>query len=256
VSDPILALLDINEGDRPSRLELGRQLTGELPLAFAGEDTSHLDTFALEVEASRARLPAFDLEVLRAAAERLEEAPPEPPPAVKKPWWRAWSLALLPLVVAALALVVIQTPNGSNNRIKGNADLDFFVLQDGEARPGVSGERVRPGDRVQFSYRADGPDTLVLIGVDGAGTVTVFYPERGERPEPIEPHGRRVLEGSIELDDAPGPEVFVGVFGVEDVEEALSLVETAYDSEGWAGLTALAHDDDAIDLVRVEKVAE
>ena len=257
MSDPILALLDINEGDRPSRLELGRQLTGELPQTFAGDE--RLDAFARAIEASRPALPAFDLEVLRAAAERLEDddrQPVAPTPAEKKPWWRAWTLALVPLAAAALALFMVQLPDPSNNRTKGDADLDFFVLQDGEARPGVDGERVRPGDRVQFSYRAEGPDTLVIIGVDGAGTVTVFYPDRGDRPEAIEPFGRRVLEGSIELDDAPGPEVFVGVFGVEDVEEALTLVETAYDSDGWSGLTALARDDADIDLVRVEKEAE
>jgi len=258
-------LLDINDGDRPSRLELGRQLTGELPSAFSSSaDTGALDAFSRAIEADRARLPAFDPEVLRAAAERLDDAPPTAP-TPKRPWWRTWSVALLPLVVAALALFVVQIPDGSNNRLKGingingPADLDFFVLQDGEARPGVDGERVRPGDRVQFSYRSGGLDTLVIIGVDGAGTVTVFYPERGERPEPIEPDGRRVLEGSIELDDAPGPEVFVGVFGVEDVEQALELVESTYDDAGLMGVASLGHDDVdpglAIDVVRVEKEA-
>jgi len=93
-------------------------------------------------------------------------------------------------------------------RLKGAVDLSFYVMQEGSVHPGVEGEVLREGDRIQFTYLAAGHESVVLLSIDGDGVVTVFYPEVGEDPEPVVPDGPRVLEGSIELDDAPGPEVF------------------------------------------------
>lgn len=243
--------IDFNDGGRPSRLELGRRLTGELP----GDGSLELAAYAEEIEAARAAMPGFDMAILRARAARLDEEGPRPAPAPRaRRWWEALLAGLAPALVAAMALLSLKAPT-EGVRAKGEADLDFFVLQDGEVRPGLDGEELRAGDRVQFTYRAGGAESLVLAGVDGEGAVSLYYPERGDRPVPVEPYGRRVLEGSLVLDDAAGPEVFVAVFGAAHVDEALELVEDTYDEEGWPGLLRWAREDPDVDAVRVEKEA-
>ncbi len=240
---------DFNDGRRPSRLELGRRLTGELP----ADGSPELAAYAREIEAARAAMPPFDFEVLRARAERLDERAPARRPA-RRSRWAQLLMGLTPALVAAAALLALQVPS-EGIRAKGGADLDFFVLQDGEVRPGVDGEVLRAGDRVQFTYRAEGLDTLVIAGVDGGGTVSLYYPERGDEPVAIAPYGRRVLEGSIVLDEAEGPEVFVAVFGADSAEEVLEEVEAICDEEGWRGLLAWAREDPGVDALRVEKEA-
>jgi len=155
-------------------------------------------------------------------------------------------------MVCALALFSLKVPQGPE-RSKGDADLDFYVLVDGEVRPGVEGERLQEGDRVQFTYNAAGREGLVLMSVDGEGQLTVFYPAAGDTPEPIQPGDRHVLADSIELDDAEGPEHFVAVFGAHEVGEARELVEEAFDAGGGQGLADLAEEDPGVDVVRIEK---
>ena len=240
-------MIDLERHDGVSRLELGRMSSGELPRAH----DERLAAFEREVAAEP--LPAFDFAALRAASHRVEEPPAERPPD-KAPWWRGVFAVLVPLTVAALAMVAIRSPEPGTHGTKGHADLDFFVDKDGEVRPGVDGETLAPGDRVQFSYRADGLDSLVIVNVDGTGTITVFFPEDEQGPPgEVIPGGRQLLDFSVALDDAPGPEVFVGVFGVGSVGEAVDLVELSFEGGGHAALLELPLTDDAVDVVRVEK---
>ncbi len=242
-----------NDGGRPSRLDLARQLTGELPRDASPE----LDALEAEVASARAVLPPFDPELLRAAAARQEEAErrgQRPATAVQRVrWWRSWFTALVPALACALALYALRAPEDAGNRLKGGVDLDFYVLQGAEVKPGVEGEVLAAGDRVQFTYRAAGHDTLVLVGVDGEGAVSLYYPERGDAPEAVEPWDRRVLEGSIELDDAAGPEVFVALFSVESASEGLELVEEIYAEGGWGAVVRWAKDAPDADALVVEK---
>ncbi len=204
---------DFNDGRRPSRLELGRRLTGELP----ADDSPELAAYAREIEAARAAMPAFDFAILRAKAERLDERAPAAPPRTRSRWAQLL-MGLTPALVAALALLSLRVPS-EGVRAKGGADLDFFVLQ------------------------------------DGGGAVSLYYPERGDEPVAIDPYGRRVLEGSIVLDDAPGPEVFIAVFGADSAGDVLDELEAIYGEEGWRGLLAWAREDAGVDALLVEKDA-
>ena len=241
----------INDGSRPSRLSLGRQLSGEIPR----EESVALEEFAAEVDAARADLDPFDWRVLQAAAQRVRERPLPRRIAAPVPPWRRWLMGFVPLVVCALALFSLQAPDlRYANRIKGSASLDFYVLADGEIRPGVQGESLRAGDQIQFTYRAGGLDTLVLVGVDADGASTIYYPEQGHTPTPIVPGGRQVLEGSIRLDDALGTEVYLGVFGVANVDEALDWIEDAWEDAGVKGLLTLSASDSGTDHILIRKV--
>ena len=158
----------------------------------------------------------------------------------------------MPALAAFAALLLWVRPD-PGVRGKGQVDLDFMVLEQGIVRPGVEGERLRAGDQIQFTYTAPGLDSVVLLSVDGEGTLTVFQPQVGDEPVAIVPGEKRVLEGSIILDDAPGPEVFVAVFGASDTLEAVQLAKDAWDAGGTPSVLALSEEDPAIATLRIQK---
>lgn len=232
----------INPGDRPSRLQLARHATGEAALPQADP------AFLAAVEAERARTPAFDWDALRARADR-----PEPRGEVvagPSTWFRVARVAAPLLALAAAILLSVRTPP---NRLKGDADLGFYLLRDGQVLPGDPDAVYHAGDRIQFTYR--GPyDRLVLLSIDGTGTLTVFYPEYGETGVPIVPGERHVLEGSIELDDAPGPEVFLAFFGDSwTVTEARAFAEDAWRDGGADELVEAAEDEPTLVALPLER---
>lgn len=248
----------INDGSRPSKLELGRRHTGELPLQGSAEEAAFSEQIAAP------GLAAFDWEILSKAAARVPDEDPlmalprselperAAPEAPVQAWWRRLKLAwVVPILVAAVALVSVL-PERHHAGVKGVVDLDFMLQRDGQMMPGTDAELFHAGDRLQFSYRAPGYEDLVLVGVDGTGLATVYYPQTGELPHPIVPGERHFLEGSIELDDAPGPEVFVAVFGSGSVGEARDLALDAYEEDGVLGLEQLV-ELPGVDVVRIDK---
>lgn len=231
--------LAVNPGDRPSRLDLARHLTGEAPLA-GGLDEAWL----AEVVAGRARVPPFDAAVLRAAAARLDD--PRPAPA------RRWAWVLLPVLLAAALLLTVRPP-GPGGRLKGDVDLGFYLLRDGQVYPGDPSAAFREGDRLQFTYRAAGWDTLVLLSVDGEGTISRYAPAEGDRPVPVVPGDRRLLDGSVRLDDASGPEVFVAFFAVDSAAEAEALAREAYAAGGPDAVARLGDELPGVAVLVIEK---
>ena len=234
----------INPGTRPSRLELGRHATGEVRLDV-GE---HPYLSALEAE--RARVEPFDFEVLRARSERLvDPAPARTTPTT--PWWRRFQLLMPVLAVAAAALFLL--PHDVTNRLKGDADLGFYLLRGDDVLPGAPDAVFHEGDRIQFSYR--GPySRLILLSVDGDGFLTRYYPESGEVGVAIIPGSRGLLDGSIVLDDAPGPEVFLGFFGDDwTVSDAKTVALDAWAEGGADALVDLGEDDPTITALPLEK---
>ncbi|MFN7144184.1 MAG: hypothetical protein ACK4YP_10430, partial [Myxococcota bacterium] len=108
--------------------------------------------------------------------------------------------------------------------------------------PGDTDAVFRAGDRLQFTYRTPHA-RLVLLSVDGDGHFTLFYPEAGENGVPVTPGERHVLDGSLILDDAPGPEVFLGFFGdAWTVSRARDAALRAWEAGGAEALVKLAED--------------
>ena len=224
-----------------SRLVLARQATGEIP--SDGADPA----FLAALEAEKARTPAFDWEALNARVARLDRGNVVSGPST---WWRVARVAAPVLALAAAALLYVRAPS---NRLKGDADLGFYLLRDGEVLPGDPDAVYHAGDRLQFTYR--GPyDRLVLLSIDGNGTLTVFYPEYGETGVPLVPGERHVLEGSIQLDDAPGPEVFLGFFGDSwTVTEARAFAEDAWRDGGADELVHAAEEEPTLVALPLER---
>jgi len=244
--------MNINDGTHASRLELDRRATGELDGPVPIE---HLDL----LEAAKSRVAPFDHEILRARSHRVSEDVPVVAPTPRPT--RPWSIFLSILTVAAALVLVVRIiipdkpiPIEPGTHIRGGAFLDTFVLRDGVGQPWEPRDRLTEGDRVQFAYNASNTgDTMVLLSIDGEGTLTVFWPAEGDIPEPIEPTKLHLLEDSIELDDARGPETFVVFFSVSSVEEACLLAVNVYDTEGSEGLSRLAQHDPSIDVVIIDK---
>ncbi len=248
-------LFQPNDGSRPSDLDLGQMATGERDRV----ESPALAAFEAELGEAREAMPAFDMAILRAASHRVEDG--ERPSldlfdggTEQLVWWRSW--ILIPLAsVALLFFMTITPPNDLENRLKGpgDTDLSFYLLRRGRILPGIEKAPLRAGDKIQFTYRADVYETLVLINVDGNGEFTVFHPESGDEPVPVLPGSRRVLEGSILLDDAPGPETYVAVFDPGSVEGAMELVRTTYEAGGHGALEALETTDPAVAIVVIDK---
>ncbi|MEL6342530.1 MAG: hypothetical protein AAFV53_05315 [Myxococcota bacterium] len=244
--------LSINDGTRPSRLELDARAANERP----GDVP---DAYRAELEAARAHTPPFDFEILTKRAVRIAEADtraPAPGVGRRAPRWSWLSLMLIP-AVAALALLALTPdlfrPQGT--RIRGGAYLETFVLQDGAPLPWTPGLVLSPGDRVQFAVDAQGHgDALVLLNIDGEGTLTVFWPSTGEAPAPLRSATDLVLlEDSIALDDARGPETFIAVVDAQNVSETVALIREVYDEGDLTGLQELDESDPAISVVIISK---
>jgi hypothetical protein len=152
-----------------------------------------------------------------------------------------------PLVAAAAAasvvlFVVVQAPDdrpapdADPTRTKGGPalpSLSFFVKnKDGSARVGRDGEALHAGDQIQLVVVDLPRAALVVVGVDGAGTVNVYASEddatRGKGSVSAQP---RALPSSLVLDDSPGAERFFVVWG----DDARTLQQQARDAAALLG---------------------
>ncbi len=234
----------INDGSRPSRVALARVLTGETTLE-PDASAQVLAEFTAEVAGSTP--PPLDLAELRARAAALTDAemeaalarPRARPSGQVVPLFRRIFVPMVPLVaLAAAALFVLRPPESPGVRIKGQAHLAFDVARGGQTFAGDPDTVVQAGDRVRFRYGSAGATSLVLVGVDATGTVQTYWPDDGHAPVAIEP-GDHVLSGSVQLDDAPGPEVFVAAFDGASSRELSELVAATFEEGGVEALQAL-----------------
>jgi hypothetical protein len=89
--------------------------------------------------------------------------------------------------------------------------------------------------------------------VDAGGNVQVWYPAAGDDPEPVVPGERRVLPGSITLDDSPDYELFLAFFGGNHVADVVAEVEDVQARDGVDGLERLAARAPDVDAVLLRK---
>ncbi len=258
----------INRGEHPSRLELGRLWSGELQgdeaqsVRARAEEHPPSAAWLESLDESAEQVQPFDAETLRKRAFRLrqdQQAQREPQAArPARAWWRRWMPAMVALgAAAAVMLVVLPPPEPETvrgtHRAKGEGEIDFYLLRGDQVHPGSEDELHYPGDRVQFTYRTVGDSTVVIVSLDGRGELSVYYPSTGDDPVPVVPGERRVLEGSIELDDAPDFELVLAFFGAESVGDVLDEVEDILDEEGREGLLLLAEDVPDVDAIYLMK---
>jgi hypothetical protein len=241
------AMMSPNRGDRPSLLQLGRYATGELDMPEL--DPDKLDPGArqklAEIEALRGSMPPLDIAALRERAARL--------PANNTRHFRAW----MPLLVLAAALllallVVIPREEAPDVRYRPGDTLNLYHLGPQGGVPYQEGTPLGENDMLGFEVAVGEHRGVVLLSVDGQGAVSVFYPRSGESPEPIAGDGLFKLPGSVILDGAPGPEIFLALFDVS-VSEARTQVQHTYQSGGHEGLLDWAAGAPGVDAVPVTR---
>lgn len=239
---------DLNDGQRADLRTLGQRHTGELsgdvPAAYR-EALAH----------SEATLPPLDVQALRDRAAALD--PRDGPRAQDR---RRWGWLAAPLALAAAALLFVW-PTTPDVRSKGEGapavcvdcapgSLEGWVQQRGETAAITAGTVVRPGDGVRFAVPAAGWHSVVVVNVDGTGQHTRFWPASAtDGPVPLDQAGPTLLDGSVTLDAAPGPEAFVAVFDAPSVAAAEARVAAAWADGGLAGIRRAAAADDLSVLV-------
>lgn len=215
-----------------------RQLAAGEPidpaLAAHAADCPHcrarLDALEADRRAFLARRPTG---ALLAALEARASAPP---------WWRRWLPALggglLLAGAAALALTWAPAapapPEPDGVRLKAAVGLSFHVRTPAGVSDGVPGGTYHPGDAIQLRYNSPAYEHLVVVSIDGRGTVTPFYDADGHSLG-IEPGVGKLLDGSVILDDAEGTERIIGCFSPEPLDTAtvVAAAEAALaDAEG------------------------
>lgn len=262
----ILPVVDDTPSDaaRVTRFDVERFVCGELSGAAADAVKAAL--------ASDAALKAFHDEIVAADAAFQIEQParavvpkvlahaPRPSLFVRvssslQSLLSGWRVPAL-TSAAALALVVfVARPTGTDApvddslRSKGGSDpvVSFFVKSGDGARVGTAGETLHAGDLIQLAVRDANARAMVVVGVDGAGAVSLYAAE--ELTTQTKGHdAARVLPASLVLDHTVGTERFFVVYG-DNLDE---LTSTAKQAAAALGKQVAAH---AVDLAQVERLS-
>jgi hypothetical protein len=199
---------------RLTDLELERWLAEELPEArrrtATEADRGRLDELRAE---HAALLGSIDVGgELRAIDQRIARSAPAPRRFAR--WtWLASGGALA--AAAAVALVVVLRPPGPDDdrRFKGDdVALVVYAANGAGSRRLATGDTVQPGDEIRFDVLVAARGYVAVVGIDGTGASTVYYPYGGSEPAAIEPRTDGLLPGAIALDAAPGDERIYAVF--------------------------------------------
>lgn len=137
--------------------------------------------------------------------------------AVAPPAWRRWLLGSAAASACAVLLAVLTWHGSDEVRLKGGSEFGVYVQRTGEASPLrlASGAKVRAGEVLRFLYRPPSEGWFLLVSVDGTGQLTVFHPYQGSAAARVTGGAPSVLEESIALDEAPGPERLAAIFNPE-----------------------------------------
>jgi hypothetical protein len=213
-------------GECPSRLRFDRWLAREL----AVEQMTQVELHAAQcrrcgavLEELRRGYEAFSPVLPGALVQRVRQRNPKRRALV----WAA------PLLAAAAALLMWTRSDDASldgTRSKGGSQLTFYVMHEGVARPGVDGERVRPGDALRFAYSSERAAYLAIVSIDGASKASAYFAEGG-RAAKVGAASRALLDQSTVLDATLGSETVYGMLCKEpiDLDPVLRALERTPD---------------------------
>jgi hypothetical protein len=135
--------------------------------------------------------------------------------------------------VACLVLVPVVLRYGihdtvvseSGIRTKGGPVLEYYLKRGGAVTPGNASESHRAGDELQFVYSAGSHAYVTLASIDTRGHVSLYRPAEAsadpaastDAATPLSLAARagdkQTLPFAVTLDDSPGAELFVMIFG-------------------------------------------
>lgn len=167
---------------------------------------------ALDAEAAEMVLPALDLS--SAAPERTRRRPV-----------RSWSTGLATMAAAAAVAVIVwptddavpeptarSSDDGPTVRAKGaGPQLSLYVERAGAVVRSDALEYLQPNDILGLSYSLTAPRYLAVLGRDGAGELSTYFP-RGTKMAKVDAGRDLTLDVGFQLDDTLGEETVFGVF--------------------------------------------
>lgn len=200
-----------------SDISFDRLLAGDLPASDERRVRDHLAVCALcaerwaDIDARRAAFAA--------APPALELGPP-----VADPWprWR-WIGPAAALAAVAAVVLFLVVPRGEPGmapatRAKGGETFQLYIRHGARVRRGGVSEIVHPSDQLQFGYSSPSPGYAAVLSRDGAGVVSVYFPDGGSAAAAV-PAGRdQLLPRSTILDETLGAERVVALLCSSPVE--------------------------------------
>jgi hypothetical protein len=98
------------------------------------------------------------------------------------------------------------------SRVKGSTGLTLVVKNMTGKIERRDTQTYSAGERVQFIYSCERRNKFILMSIDTTGSITQYYPLKGDSSEVLEPGCDIPLSHSILLDEYIGRELFIGVF--------------------------------------------
>ncbi len=209
-------------------LELERVLAEDLPASeldgkATAADRQRLDELRAEHQAFLATVDV-DAEV-RAIGRKIEKLPAEPRKLAS--WWR-WVITggALAATAAAVLIVIDRRPDPTPDDDIGVKGDGISLIIHTESRRLATGDIVHPGERIRFEINAARRGYVTVIGIDGAGARTTYFPFGASAAAPIDPAQTRILPGAIQLDATPGDEKFFAVYATHPftTDEAIAAI--------------------------------
>jgi len=254
--------LDISH-DHPSEKDLLRFHAGDLAKEHEEKIRAHLsscsecasflkelDSFKLEFSSTHSRQGILALVKARSEKDTLE----------KLQWWRSYPILTRGLLLgtglaSALIIVAVFIPLLHRNTdsekkasiiVKGpEISLSYLVMENGKPILARPGRILHPKDRIQFRLSAPRGGFVHIVGVDEAGSVTVYFPLPGVKPEPYPGGSGRPVPGSIILDDTLGKERVFVLFCEDPIPRASlahKVTNAARDPRTWISRQRLPMD--------------
>jgi hypothetical protein len=214
-------------GDCLSNLALDRLLVEELEDHGRAAAMSHVSG----CRRCSARLRELGAERDRFAAEARPLALPPGLAAPRRPLSGRALFAGGAVALGAAVVILLFVGRGGDaideqsidaTRVKGRVRLGLYIKRGDVVIEGRSGDVVHPGDALRFAYTSTSARYLIILGRDGAGRVSVYFPEH-DRAAPIPAGEDALLPGSMVLDDVRGREEIVALDCDEPVAAAAAV---------------------------------
>lgn len=226
-------------------LELERVLAGDLAQTELDGKATAADRERLESLRTEhaALMSSIDVDAeVRAIGRRMERLEPEPAPRRLAYWWR-WIFTGGALAAAAAALLLVvgrrtSTPGDDDIGVKGDG---ITLIIHTESRRLATGDTVHPGERIRFEINTARKGFVTVIGIDGSGAKTTYFPYGATTAAAIDPNESRILPGAIALDATPGDETFFAVYATRPFTTDEAFAAVAKPTEGLSSAEVVLH---------------
>lgn len=235
-----------------NRVQVERYFLGEIPVEQKGPVLHHLDgcpdcrglmaTLENDKRTYLLEHPFRGFAARRLDGRGLPEGKAAPARGFNARWMMglaglAACLVILPVVFrsqdSGTALVDEGVSAGQGIRTKGGTVLEYYLKRGGVVTPGSATEPYRSGDELQFVYAADGHPFVSLASIDSRGHVSLYKAEAAAVSPSVSPPApqtaplsqialpgeKQPLPFAVTLDDAPGAELFVMIYGSGPLED-------------------------------------